>query len=237
MLVRILFTLLLIAAHGAPGVAQAQRLSDHSVVCDACGTRSTAMGRHDFCVLNAETSGGPNSRCRVSQAAQGEWLLTAQDPFADTRGQGQACHAICITYAPHGRPQPSGRYELVVVPGGIDFPGARQRARAMGGHLATITSAAELATVWQVVDRPDAWLSRGGNLHGPWLGGLQRRADRPWRWITGEAWSFDNWAPGQPDNYLGVEDRLHFFTAGPVRVPTWNDAPGDFRAPGFVVEY
>jgi len=102
------------------------------------------------------------------------------------------------------------------------------------GHLVTLTSKAENDWVWS-------------NLGGPWayyLGGFQIKGaiepDDGWQWITGEPWSFTNWAPGEPNNVTsgpsGSEDILEFAAWG-----LWNDndmqqGPINYRL-GFVVEY
>ncbi len=85
------------------------------------------------------------------------------------------------------------------------------------GHLATITSQAELDFV--MANLP---ISR------PWLGGFHDQGDpnysEPaggWAWVTGEPFTFTNWAPGEPNNTDssgGPEDYLEMF-----KDSNWND--------------
>ena len=128
------------------------------------------------------------------------------------------------------------------VPGfpGLTWTLADQLARDEGGYLATLASAAENAFVFNLVDAPQFWTRFNGS--GPALGGFQQDgAVEPaggWHWGTGEAWSYSNWLPGQPDNnpWGPPEDRLHFWGGGP-RVATWNDIQrDDSNLGGYVVE-
>jgi len=100
-------------------------------------------------------------------------------------------------------------------------------------YLATITSAAENDFIFSlgIDDRPI------------WLGGYQddnaTQADEGWHWVTGEAWDYTNWAPGEPNDWNGtVENALAFaFFEGDG---TWNDAPNNWEyrnRGGYVVEY
>ena len=58
-------------------------------------------------------------------------------------------------------------------------------------------------------------------------------------WITGEAWSFQNWAPGEPNNQTTNvaegEDALGFKSY--LYPGEWNDYPASLPYSGFVVEY
>ena len=76
-------------------------------------------------------------------------------------------------------------------------------ARAAGGHLITITSAAEDQFVNGLLT------SRQAPSGSYWMG--LRRTGGPGdgtfqQWTTGEALSFTNWAAGVPDNSLGLEN-------------------------------
>jgi formylglycine-generating enzyme required for sulfatase activity len=88
---------------------------------------------------------------------------------------------------------------------------AREYAEALGGHLATITSAEEQAAL------VDNFL--GLNL---WIGGFQpadsEEPDGGWQWVTGEPWAFTAWKSGEPNDQFG-EDRLNFHPSG-----GWNDS-------------
>lgn len=138
----------------------------------------------------------------------------------------------------------NGHWFLAVhVPGGIDWNDARQRAIELGGDLATITSAAENTFVFQRIADPVFWrvVPNPTRIFGPWLGGYQPAGSAEplggWTWVTGESWSWQNWAPNEPNNYNGMqEDHLHFFTGGTTPLARWNDLRSSSLVPGFVVE-
>lgn len=108
---------------------------------------------------------------------------------------------------------------------GISWTDARNACRAMGGYLATPTSGAENEFVFSLTLPTSDWLNR----FGPWLGGYQDKTvsdySEPsggWRWVSGEAWGWTAWWPGEPSNFYCTspgEDRLHFIDFQ----PKWND--------------
>jgi hypothetical protein len=94
-------------------------------------------------------------------------------------------------------------------------------ATAQGAYLATISSAAENAFAFDLINRPAFWYDAVPYRFsvGPWLGGAQAAgAAEPgggWGWITGEPFSFTAWAPGEPNDAAStnpphLEDRLIF---------------------------
>ena len=92
---------------------------------------------------------------------------------------------------------------------------ADQLAQAQGGYLATINSAAENDFVFSLVNSSAFFSAFNGS--GPALGGYNAGtpSNPNWSWVTGEAWTFDNWGSGLP-NYAefgsGPEDRLEYFS-------------------------
>jgi len=134
-------------------------------------------------------------------------------------------------------------YDAVSTPLGINWNTAFDSAGGHGGYLASITSQAENAFVFSLVNSDLYWLRRPGSdprLAGPWLGGTQdfgsEEPDGGWYWVTGESMNFVNWSPGQPDDD-GDENALHYGESAGVRVPTWDDASAfDGSIRGFVRE-
>jgi len=134
----------------------------------------------------------------------------------------------------------NGHYYLAVcAPEGINWQAASDAATAMGGHLATATSAAENNFIFTLIDYPDYWTDPDpwGNVHGPWLGGLQPPGSPEpaggWQWVTGEPWDFTNWNWDEPNNSGSGEDRL----AHEGRSAMWNDYPSTAGEKGYVVEW
>jgi uncharacterized repeat protein (TIGR02543 family) len=103
---------------------------------------------------------------------------------------------------------------------------ARDYCLSIGGHLATITSADENALI-------DS-LAAGSTFY--WLGAKQpdNSSGEPkgnWQWVTGEPWSYTNWAGGQPDNAGSAEHCLMIWDGG-----TWNDWVGS-NTTAFICEF
>lgn len=128
-------------------------------------------------------------------------------------------------------------------PAGVTWQAGENHALALGGHLATITSASENTFVFGLVSSPTYWkvASNPTRILGPWLGGFQPPGSGEplgsWTWLTGEPWSFSNWSPGEPNNWQGnQEDHLQFFTLGTVPAPKWNDLTGGSLMLGYVIE-
>lgn len=132
-------------------------------------------------------------------------------------------------------------YELVLVPG-ITWPAARDAANASSeSNLVTITSAAENQFIVNNFDLT------GQNY---WLGGFQTPGSSGvnigWQWVTGEPWSYTNWAGGEPNDSGGAsgedgsEDALaHAGFGGTATVGKWNDAPTFYDyglMAGYIVE-
>ncbi|XP_054866318.1 C-type lectin lectoxin-Lio2-like [Amphiprion ocellaris] len=62
----------------------------------------------------------------------------------------------------------------------------------------------------------------GGNIYHGWIG-LQRDPNNStaWMWSGGGHITYQNWAAGQPNNYMGLENNGNINPDG-----TWNDASG-----------
>ena len=83
---------------------------------------------------------------------------------------------------------------------------ARQACLNMGGHLVTVTTAAENTFIFNL------WPNG-------WIGLTDEAVEGTWRWVTGETYSWSNWNPGEPNN-AGNEDYIQFVGGG-----KWNDLP------------
>lgn len=144
------------------------------------------------------------------------------------------------------------RYRAVVVPEGLTWQDAKERAEADGGHLVTIASAEENAVVHALIaENPEIWYNldvmapgEDGEAGlqvtlGPWIG-LYQPAGSPepaggWTWITGEALDYSNWFTqpdaeelDEPNDMGGIEQFGNFFGQGvDSRADTWNDMPND----------
>ncbi len=116
-------------------------------------------------------------------------------------------------------PDNGNLYELVFVLEGIDWFSARDAAEAQSfgssnGHLATITSQEEndfiLNNIESLIPKP---CSDNDVPCDIWIGGTRDTSQPPsplaWEWVTGEPFTYANWAEGEPDE-PGVEDCIYF---------------------------
>lgn len=97
-----------------------------------------------------------------------------------------------------------GRLYFAVLGSAHDFGLARGNAlaRAMGGHLATISNRAEDAFIFDLFQNDNGFL-KSGFSDQTWgvLIGLYRPTDQSgnlgeWTWVTGEPVTYSNWSPG-----------------------------------------
>jgi hypothetical protein len=93
---------------------------------------------------------------------------------------------------------------------------ARTACTNMGGYLVTVTSAAENNFIFGL------WPSG-------WIGLTDEITEGTWRWVTGEAYSYSSWNPGEPNN-AGNEDYIQFVGGG-----KWNDLPN--QSLPYVIEF
>lgn len=118
----------------------------------------------------------------------------------------------------------------------VSWQGARAIARARGGELASLTSAAE-RLFWM------SMIPVGAGIPGcagcAWLGGYQDRTAPDyaepaggWRWTDGSPWSYTFWNPGEPNNLNGQD---YLYGSGPTN-GRWDDSDGSCCGP-FVIEW
>jgi hypothetical protein len=94
---------------------------------------------------------------------------------------------------------------------------ARQNCLNMGGHLVTVTTAAENSFIFNI------WPSG-------WIGLTDEVTEGVWRWVTGETYSYSSWNGGEPNN-SGNEDYIQFVGGG-----KWNDLNNSSSLP-YVLEF
>jgi hypothetical protein len=121
-------------------------------------------------------------------------------------------------------------YQLWYEAAGLTWGEAEARAVAAGGHLASIADASENALLYGMIgSNAEILYLNDGNRAGPFLGGFRATNGGPFAWSDGTAWSYTNWASGEPSNYGGQENYLAFFATGPDAVDEpnegsfWND--------------
>jgi hypothetical protein len=136
------------------------------------------------------------------------------------------------------------RYESVLFDTVVSWNEARAAAEARGGYLATLTSAIENTEVFErLASNPVLWDSSPTSMaDGPYIGAF-RPAGAPggsadgWTWITGEAWGYTNWAPGEPNGVPSQAQGSAFWRPGGP-ADTWFDhPPTDTACRSMIVEY
>jgi hypothetical protein len=137
-------------------------------------------------------------------------------------------------------------YEAVYTPAGITWDDAKTASIAAGGHLATITSAAENTFVFNLISDSKFWQTTyfgvsGVFKSGPFLGGYESNPSIPnttWSWVTGESFVYSNWEQVQPDNLGGVQHVLVFGGLDTIKA-TWDDSTGPITHStllGYIIE-
>ena len=99
-----------------------------------------------------------------------------------------------------------------------------------GGYLATLTSLAENDFVWGILDDVDP---TAGDHDARWIGLTDKTTEGKFLWVSGEAFSFESWATGEPNNQNGGEDCAELR----YEYNEWNDESCTSDTRYFVCEY
>ena len=109
-------------------------------------------------------------------------------------------------------PDNGHRYYVYDIPGITTWEGAKQFCRSKNGYLATLTSVEENRFVFGYM--------RDMGFQNAYFG-LYDSGYNEWKWVTNEAYQFDNWADGEPNS--GSENYGMYYNTASGQ---WND--GDF---------
>jgi len=99
----------------------------------------------------------------------------------------------------------------------MTWTAARASCISMGGHLVTVTTAAENSFIYGL------WPSG-------WIGLTDEVTEGTWKWVTGEPYSYSSWNGGEPNN-SGNEDYVQFVSGG-----RWNDLGNNYSL-NYVLEF
>lgn len=135
------------------------------------------------------------------------------------------------------------KYQAILTWGG-SWEDADADAKWRGGHLASITSEAENEFVYGLIAGDlRLWnMFEDGQAFGPWIGLYQPpgapEPDGGWAWVDGEAVTYKNFSPGQPNNFGGDADVVRFHNQVHEPSPYWDDASTTrSSARGYVMEF
>lgn len=133
-------------------------------------------------------------------------------------------------------------YEVIDYKDALNWDEANRDAQTreyngLRGHLVTLTSAEENDFVWQLLTGMVAQ-----DYEYYWLGGYQTDAAvepyGDWSWVTTEAWSYESWHAGEPNNDSPLDlgqNWLHYWDSNAVG--EWDDTDFNAFMVGYVVEY
>ncbi len=106
----------------------------------------------------------------------------------------------------------------------MSWKDAESFCESKGGHLATISSAEENDIVLSLIDK---------NTRYSWIGAKYDEPSRAWSWITGEEFTYNNWAPGEPTSKNGLSSvgepyaMMHPLNYSyNIAMGSWNDCAG-----------
>lgn len=165
----------------------------------------------------------------------GEGTYTALLQTYNALSDYHECRPITFTtnvtnYKADGRTVYKGHiYELYDKP--TSWETAKIVCENKGGHLATITSEKEQKTIEKLVQH--------GNAKYYNIGATNKDDITQWKWVTGEAMAYTNWAVGEPNNVSNLERYLSIFTSDNY-FGKWNDTTNFSTAGvsnGFICEY
>jgi hypothetical protein len=103
--------------------------------------------------------------------------------------------------------------------GGLSWTDAELGAVALGGHLATINSQAEQDAIWNRW-ADNSWPSNPASL---WIGLTDKDQEGVYKWISGEAGTYFNWAPGEPNNLVNGNEDYVYMGGQYAATGKWND--------------
>ncbi len=143
-------------------------------------------------------------------------LVCAADPFCCASqwdglcvdGALELC-AVPVLAGPFTNPSNGNQYFLIDI---ASYDNASIKAAAMGGHLATVSNAAERE--WIRINVANS----GSQQREVWLGLSDAASEGTFAWVNGEPLSYAPWAPGAPDNFQ-EQDYVEMYPT----IGTWND--------------
>jgi PEP-CTERM motif len=145
------------------------------------------------------------------------------------RGILVLCLVICsFGYTGTGSALTFNDHDYLVIKGIHTWEAANNYLPA-GYHLATVTSMEEHNFIANSLLQDC--------IGEYWLGAYQDQGSDPmsgWHWVTDEPWTFENWAPGEANEWNGtLEDHLGMWSNYGW---LWNDEHGSANIRGFIAE-
>lgn len=134
-------------------------------------------------------------------------------------------------------------YIAVIGKWSYDWYDTKKLAQATGGHLASITSAAEDRFVQSLFLKDSRLLYiEDDHYHGPYIGleqsDMWSGPEGGWTWLTGEPVDFLRWGRGLPDDTNSSQNFAGYRSFGTDRRGPfyWDDIRGGLSARSFIIE-
>ena len=118
-------------------------------------------------------------------------------------------------------------YQRIEVP--MSWTDAEEVCRALGGHLATVTTVEENTFLYW-------WMATSSVC---WLGAFEDERGR-WQWVTGEPFAWTQWAEGEPSNSDDAERWMNFGNSQLTHFrkgANWNDHGESGEHSGWLLTY
>jgi hypothetical protein len=111
---------------------------------------------------------------------------------------------------------PANGYTYLLLTSG-DWTESEAEARSLGGNLAPISNQAEQNWVFNTFG------DYGGNVHLLWIGLTDAGDPFHFVWASGAPVTYEDWAPGEPNDAGGVEFYVAMYYPGHSEAALWND--------------
>jgi hypothetical protein len=135
-----------------------------------------------------------------------------------------ATPAMASTVGPVNNPV--NHHDYYVTNDLLTWQAARTWAQNLGGDLVAINNSAENQFVTGILPASPATF---------WLGANDAFFEGEFEWSTFEAFSYTNWAPGEPDDNAALGGNGDYVVID-RQSGQWSDTNGNFLAPGAVAE-
>ncbi len=159
----------------------------------------------DIFLYGCDVAAGADGQAFIEQISQltGADVAASEDAtgYVDLGGDwdlevitGQVGQALAIENYEGILPIYNGNtYQLTS--GAKTWENAQAEAEALGGNLVTVNNADE-----------EKWLKQTFGKEGLWIGISDKAVEGQFQWASGEAVTYTNWAPGQPNDGRGGQD-------------------------------
>ena len=173
----------------------------------SCENLSPLLCNDNTCALQSgigfNAQQGTSYLIRLGSAAEG------------STGSGQLLISSGIVAGPIAAPDNTSEYYLVYA---SSWSQGEAMAVSLGGHLATISSPEENTFI------RDSVLGADGQPRRAWIGLRSPQQDGNFSWVSGDASTYRNWIPGEPNNLDGAEYWVEMVNEEAF-AGRWNDAP------------